>query len=329
MKETIHEMMRLAAMTYIESGWKPLPLCNPTLDGRCGCGGRHSSREVGKAPVTGRGWQHIEVSEKQAQVWWGQLHVGANVGLLLAPSNLMVVDLDGPEAVAEALRLGLPDTLRAKTRKGWHYYYKRPAECAVRRATQRGESEGIDVLTNGYVVAAPSRHATGAIYEWDGAFCPVLPEPPEWAVDIIRVSANPARDQYPDWMVDVSMSAPETFLDRNTSSKDKIVDALQFLDCELYRTWIRVGMALKSWDARGDGGGAGFELWVEWSSSSKKFPGRAALQKRWRSFKKGDVSVGSIFRLAGECGWEYDRAQIERAKDSNVVGSQLGTWFCG
>jgi len=117
------------------------------------------------------------------------------VGVLLKPSNLVVVDCDSLPALEEAIRKS-PPTLTVATRHGAHMYYRRPAGCAVGRAIHRGASGKVDILSNGYVVAPPSFHPTGHQYAW----CPLaqslthgLPEAPEWAVEAlstVRVAAS-------------------------------------------------------------------------------------------------------------------------------------------
>src|SRR5437667_11499803 len=95
-----------AALRYRECGWFPIPLCWPTPEGRCGCGRGHQGKEIGKAPLVGNGYQHLRPTEADVCGWWTRWP-DANIGILLEPSSLVVVDVDSPEAEAEvAPKLG-------------------------------------------------------------------------------------------------------------------------------------------------------------------------------------------------------------------------------
>lgn len=140
-----------------------IPLCWPTPDGRCGCGRGHEGREIGKAPLLGPGYQHLHPAVADVLEWhrrWPR----CNWGLLLEPWRLVVVDLDGREAVAEAEHLGLPPTLVVARGERRHYYYLRPKGVPAWRSTKQGRSRAIDLLAKGYAVVPPSRHASGDLY---------------------------------------------------------------------------------------------------------------------------------------------------------------------
>lgn len=154
-----------AALFYVMAGWFPIPLCWPDGDGQCGCGREHQGRDVAKAPLLGKGYQVVRATEREVRQWWGRWPQ-ANVGILLEPSGLLVIDLDSREAYLEARELGLPDGPVVGTGKGAHVYYR--SKGVTGRATRQGRSHSIDVLAKGYVVAPPSLHANGRKYVWVG-----------------------------------------------------------------------------------------------------------------------------------------------------------------
>ncbi len=175
-----------AALSYTRAGWPVIPLCWPVGD-RCGCGRGHDGRDIGKAPLLGRDYQHVRADAAQVRAWW-QRWPTANVGLLLEPASLYVLDLDGRAAVAEAVALGCPDTHTVRRGDHLHLYYRRPADVEPGRRTKRGRCGAIDVLAAGYVVAPPSRHLSGDHYEL--ALDVPLADPPTWALGILQ-GANP------------------------------------------------------------------------------------------------------------------------------------------
>lgn len=177
------EPMTEDALHYLAAGWPPIPLCWPAPDGRCACGRGHIGRDIGKAPLLGKGYQLLRPNEDDVRGWWQQWP-HANVGLLLEPSGLLVIDLDGPEAVSEAQRRGLLATRTIRRGDHRHLYYRRPDGCPATRTTKRGACRSIDVLTAGYLVAAPSLHASGDRYEVADDREPG--EPPAWAVAMLE-----------------------------------------------------------------------------------------------------------------------------------------------
>ena len=91
--------------------------------------------------------------------WWEEQPDG-NIGLLTG-NGLVVIDCDSPEAVA-IVESRLPKTpWRVKTRRGCHFYYRGNYRCS------KIEHHSIDIKgAGGYVVAPPSIHETGFVYEW-------------------------------------------------------------------------------------------------------------------------------------------------------------------
>ncbi|MDP9412722.1 MAG: bifunctional DNA primase/polymerase [Pseudomonadota bacterium] len=89
-----------------------------------------------------------------------------NMGVICgAASNLVVVDVDSPEAQALLDGLSLPATPAVKTAKGQHLYF-RPPPGGLRNGTKIA-GEKLDLRGDGgYVVGAGSVHETGVSYQW-------------------------------------------------------------------------------------------------------------------------------------------------------------------
>ncbi len=121
-----------------------------------------------------------------------------NVGIVTGRvSGLIVLDLDNADAIAEAQRRGLPETVTAKTGKGRHVYFRHTGEQVPNRA---GLFPGADLRGDGgYVVAPGSVHSSGAVYKWIAAPPAThLADPPAWLLDALepqRPDQAPQRPQ--------------------------------------------------------------------------------------------------------------------------------------
>jgi hypothetical protein len=279
------------ALHYVDRGWFVVPLCWPHLS-RCNCGRGydHHGRE-GKVPLF-KDYMDERMSADDILRFWRR-KPRANIGVLLEPSRLFVVDLDGPEAVEEALEKGLPETLIAKTASGYHYYYKRPKGVPAHRYTNYGESGKIDLLSKGFVVAPPSLHKTGHLYVWMN-FKKELPEPPEWALPL------------PGWLSTGKKAKPwkPRYAQERQVGEQALRDALGYLNPEEYQLWLHMGFALKQWEETSFLPNRGFELWDEWSRRSVTYPGTSDLRKKWSSFKREDITVGTLIKYARDAGWD-------------------------
>lgn len=180
-----------AALAYASSGWAVLPVAG-IEDFRCTCR-RRACTNPGKHPLARHGVRDAGIEERQIRRWWLRWPE-ANVGIATGSiSGLTVVDVDldkGGRASLESLRTGghaLPETLRADTGGGgFHLFYRQPVGMAVSNTAGRLPNvadalPGIDLRGDGgYVVAAPSRHATGRHYRWRDAQSSELALLPTW-----------------------------------------------------------------------------------------------------------------------------------------------------
>ena len=283
---------RDTALQYLERGWVPIPLCWPTSEGKCGCGRGHTERDIGKAPLLGKGYQGVRPDEAQVGAWWDRWP-HANVGILLEPSRLVLVDLDSDDAARE-IQERLPATAYVTTGKGWHVYYQAPGGLPGRRRTKWGDCKEIDLLGKGYVVAPPSIHATGRAYAWEGDLGCVA-DAPGWLVAALSPPTPPKPRT-------LSFAPPEL---------SELRGALYSLTPDCSREeWIRLGMAV--WDGTA-GSAAGLDLWDAWSSQGSSYKaGECA--RVWRGFGPGPVRVATLFGKAREGGWRPEREERPQAR---------------
>jgi replicative DNA helicase len=186
-----HERNLDAALAYAALGWKIFPVHGIREDGSCSCGNR-SCNAPGKRPVHD-GWPTIATSDAdQIRRWFGGERI-YNIGVYLEGSGLIVIDVDGPSALAKFKELfgDATSPLVARTGRGedgYHLYFARGDIDAGKVS-----AHGIEFRTGEHlVVLPPGRHLSGREYGWAKGD-PIeeaasLPQPPrpivEWAIDV-------------------------------------------------------------------------------------------------------------------------------------------------
>jgi hypothetical protein len=111
--------------------------------------------------------QRRPMLEEVAQ-WWQN---GSNCGIAVVcgkVSGIVVLDIDDEEKFGVALKtIGekLPDTPIVRTRKGWHVYFRYPADRIVRRH-DRLSDWGAELRGDGCYVVAPPTVIDGKRYHW-------------------------------------------------------------------------------------------------------------------------------------------------------------------
>ena len=206
--------LRDAAIGYASRGIPVLPLHYPITRPQTpralptdqpgwltGCSCRDPAcAQVGKHPVGAlvpHGLTEATTNRARVLAWWTRFPQ-ANIGLACG-QRFDVLDLDGPEAVAAlqafADHHGLdlpasgPVARTGRTQAGWHYYL---ATAGLGRRS--GFLERVDYQGRGaYVVAPPSRHASGQPYRWVRDLDHPLPTLPErLRAELERPPARPA-----------------------------------------------------------------------------------------------------------------------------------------
>jgi len=160
------------ALEYARRGWYVFPLhsVNPDTK-RCTCGDQKCERTA-KHPRTKHGVDDATIDATKISKWW-KTWPNANIGLACGKSGVVVVDVDprngGDETFQELEKANgnLPRTPMQLTGGGGvHYLLRRP----ISSDTFRGRKlpGGIDIKADGgYIVLAPSSHASGTPYRWD------------------------------------------------------------------------------------------------------------------------------------------------------------------
>lgn len=161
--------LKAAALEYASRGWAVFPLVP------------HA-----KTPLTTHGVLDASKDLAQIETWWTK-NPDANVGIACGePSGFFVVDIDprnGGDTVWNELveQNGYPVTHQATTGSGGtHLLFNLPAGYARFRKTL---GEGIDLQSTGkYIVAPPSLHPDGGVYDWDDSI--PIADAPQWLLDL-------------------------------------------------------------------------------------------------------------------------------------------------
>lgn len=181
-----------AARTYAAADMAIFPVHWPT-GGWCSCR-NPECKNVGKHPITGNGFKDASADVDQVVDWWRRWPL-ANIGLPTGANQLGVVDVDNEESFTKlreylaSKKQPLPDTVVQITGSGKrHFVFADPDGIAPTKSRAFG-LPGIDTRgVGGYIVAAPSVHAAGGVYEWVNP----LDAPAPWPALLSKL-ANPPK----------------------------------------------------------------------------------------------------------------------------------------
>ena len=158
----MHNML-VAALSYADREWAVLPL-HGLREGNCTCGKSHC-HSPGKHPLTANGVKDATSDAEQIRAWWDHWPF-ANIGIATGDrSGLVVLDIDGEDGEIALQSLGIAGNPHvSNTGRGRHLFF---AHSGIPIRNRTALAPKLDVRgDNGYVVAPPSRHVSGATYQW-------------------------------------------------------------------------------------------------------------------------------------------------------------------
>jgi hypothetical protein len=302
-----------AALQYASRGWHVFPLVWIVNDW-CSCRNPECNAP-GKHPRLKGGFYSATTDRELIESWWKRWP-RANIGIRTGQiSNLLVIDIDGKRGVetfgALCAENGTPTfTYRVLTGKGWHLYYAMPPDLQV----DSSKGDGVDVrCEKGYVVAPPSNHISGNLYQPDPDVRWQVQSvvPPAWgtwaAARVPRApSAEPLNlgERPPYLTVDhgiVWRALKDFGIEWSREIEDLLNYRLSFVASDDRRLWVRYGLALHTahWDFNGDN--RGYAIWLEWSRKSDKYS-EYQCEKEWLSFGKTEanhpkkITISSILK---------------------------------
>jgi hypothetical protein len=275
---------------------------------------------------------HLDATTDAGQItrWWTE-KPAANIGM--ACGRIVVIDPDGPTALARLAAIGAPHggwprTLTAKTPRGIHLYYWAPDDVEIRSYNEpraKKGDDGIDIKgLGGYCLVPPSK-TKGGTYQW-------LVEVPlailpawglEWVNSLKGVKQQDLNNPFvgsplPAYLTPATHtnSQQKQSLTKRASSsfgtewsereEARIRSALGAIPATGYDRWVQVGMALSSLDwNRPDGTSIAYDLFNDWSETAPDLYSLDATEKKWASFGRGrsGITLGSLFHLAESHGW--------------------------
>lgn len=184
-----------AATHYLERGWSPIALCPPDHQGVTE---HHKTtcRKPGKCPMwPWKEYQNRLPRQSELNLFWNRCPA-SNVGIILGSiTGMIALDIDGPKGqdlLDTISQNNLPRTLAFTTGAGRRLLFKYPAKAKIKTFPVDGK-EAFRILANGSQTAAPpSIHQSGTKYTWMNDLPPA--EPPDWLMNLLEDSEDPAGD---------------------------------------------------------------------------------------------------------------------------------------
>lgn len=319
-------MLAAAALEYAAAGHRVFPIWGVRADGSCCCPRGADCHSIGKHPcgdLVRAG--HLDATDDEATIerWWS-LRPDCNVGLACG-HTFFVVDcdrtekVDGTQTFADVCppASGVPDAAIAITGGGGQHLFF-AVDDAARVGCRNGWRPGVDVKgEGGYVVAPPSRHASGRDYAWETSILESLPAPPPWLLALLsrevpprdvadRPPAGPSDDSRPP------LPPPaHSLADADVAEIERALEAIP-ANCDR-QTWVeRVSMPLHDMFAGSD---HGFDVWHRWCQRGRgqttpngnpAYTGERECRIVWRSFStrhRNPKGRATFWAHAASCGY--------------------------
>jgi hypothetical protein len=232
-----------------------------------------------------------------------------NLGWVLGKNDL-VIDVDPKNGGLDSynkLFIDKLDMMLVATvvtpSSGTHSYFKIPNNYQKKKFHKTlKEYPGIDFLTYGSQCVIPGSETDKGKYEWaDDIFGEFEQDDvPKEIIDLI--SYNVEEDDLGDF---------EGLIDDNVNnwSEEDVIRMIDKLDPSMGNSeWVKVGMALHNWDKK-----KGLKVWEEWSKEGENYE-EGETAARWRSFKPGKITLGTLSYMAKE---------VDYCEESERISSYL------
>jgi hypothetical protein len=296
------------ALAYAKLGWYVLPVWSVDENGQCRCGRPNTEKghKAGKHPqseLVPHGHQDSTVDEQIIKDWWAT-DPNAGIGISLAESGLLALDIDpqngGVESLAqlEAEHGVMHSDCTAVTQGGGEHRLFTADDEMTYPGTL---GKGLDLKHHGYICVAPTLGPSGD-YKWQQGRSPLSqtrPAKPSPLPQLIASRARPPVNYSLTERGGVPVATAQTF--------DDLRSALKHVDADDYTTWVNVGMVLKPY------GENGYKIWTEWASTSDKFDASAQRRKWERDISTPhSITYRSIFRMAIDNGWVGNKNDVHQ-----------------
>lgn len=166
------------AQDYLAKGLHPIPV-NPPVKG--------DAKTGKKALVAWKKYQTTAPTPADLSRWFA---ADANNIALVLGRGVIAVDLDGEGAEDLLTAAGInlpPDAPRSRTGNGYHVLLSTPEPLGDRVGLLGGPTKPqVDIRGVGYIVAPPSLHYTGHVYEWERRPAGTPPMAPDALISLIK-----------------------------------------------------------------------------------------------------------------------------------------------
>lgn len=284
------------ALSYAEElGWPVFPIWEVDENGVCACPDGEKCKSPGKHPRTQHGFKDASDLVEDIERWW-EVWPEANIGIRTGEVSAVFIDFDDETqlAVFEAAHGAFTGPLARTGGGGWHAGFAHPG---IPVPSRQGIVPGVDVRADsGYIVAAPSSHASGNVYAWVRGPETPLQAIPDSLLELLAGSSDaPLQERHEPAGPTVELAGPPV-----EGDLAEVASALAVIPAVERQIWLEVGMALHS--TRDPGARA---LWDEWSRTCPEKFDAADQEKTWRAFRprSNDIGIKTLYHLAYQHGW--------------------------
>ena len=164
------------ALQYYDYGLMPIPL------------------KEKRSLIKWEGYQVTRPPRELVKNWFSDFS-NARIGIITGTvSDLLVLDVDGDEGIAEVKEKEIPKTWTVKTpRGGYHYYFSYPSVLAGIPTTLAGILPKVDVRGQAGYVVSVNGHAD---YSWvHSPYDCDLSDAPKWLIELLLNKSNTSKTQ--------------------------------------------------------------------------------------------------------------------------------------
>jgi P4 family phage/plasmid primase-like protien len=309
---TKQEILESAQQYLNDFGWIPIPVRTKwETYKKVQTNGESTEHELHRKAPFYKDWPSTTKDNAMNKLEKTARYRDINIGIVAGkPSNIFVIDVDvdnaGREYWGQMLNGRQIETMTQRTPSGgfhliFTYESRLDRFSSDSRVLRFGKVKdefyypGIDFRTNGgQFIVSPSEYEEGQ-YELD--FEKPINPMPDWLFDLL---VEHDKNRNPDATAPASVPQPSTNPKKKLSYLkgddadivSRLMGLLSVARAENYSQWIKVGLALKSFQHK-----ISFDLWQQFSQKSPKYNESECLGK-WNSFNPTRITIGSLHEWA-------------------------------
>lgn len=291
------------AKDYVHAGYYIFPVHTLDDTSACSCG-TTACKDAGKHPRVQRGLKEASRDMDKIEEWFGANAPESNIGISTGEiSGITVIDIDigpgkfGAESWAEAIKdHGEPQTLMAQTGSGgMHLFFQ--YNSALKTASNV-LGKGVDCRNDGgFVVAAPSRHRSGGVYEWLN-----------WGVKMATLPSHLSRRK------ETRGRPKRDSMYKGKYSLEQVEGMLDLIPSDDRDLWRHVGIILGREFNRIDEAWTLYQRWADKAGGQKGRNHdeimREAFYELSQQAAEKELSIGTIVKAAIDNGWAPKSGEV-------------------